>query len=143
MQTARRGGPFAWHLDAACQTVGAGAIAIGALSPVSCRQLKARPFLVFLPFFLLPTFRVTGSTVARRTTLAVGGFVSVGFGRVALYAPLPFVSAVSASGVTVAPFTYAKWIVRSFLQLLLLATLPLAVRVVVVASTVVGVTATD
>src|SRR3954454_3277594 len=78
------GGPFAWHLDAACQTVGGGAIAIGALSPVIWRQLKARPFLVFLPFFLLPTLRIAESTVARSTTLVVGGFVSVGFGRVAL-----------------------------------------------------------
>ena len=87
------------------QTGGVGAIAIGALSPVSCRQLKTLPFFVFLPFFLLPTLRVSGSTVARRTTLVVGGFVSVGFGRVAVYEPFPLVSAVSASGVTVAPFT--------------------------------------
>ena len=83
----------------------AGAIAIGALSPLNVRQLKARPFLVFLPFFLLPTLRVSGSTVARSTTLVVGGFVSVGFGSVAAYEPFPLVVAVSASGVTVAPLT--------------------------------------
>ena len=41
------------------------------LSAMIDRQLKRRPFLFFLPFFLLPIFRNSWSTLARSFTLGV------------------------------------------------------------------------
>ena len=69
------------------------------------QAVEAAALLVFLPFFLLPTFLIAWSTVARSTTLAVGGFTSVGLGRVTAYLPFDPVVAVPTSGPTVVPFT--------------------------------------